>query len=207
MEALIYRIFRFLITDNTSSDYSLPDYTALEYLDIAIDKLSLIAGFKKRLRGTITQTDIDNGYFTVSNELISFTDGYTYYNWQLGGGAKIRFIDPTAQSANQAYDFEAKVKFLKFNGVVLQESQIDIPREAYLAVVLYALGIYMQGKNITSADEIGNIKSKSEDGLSVSFGIDGVAVEDFSPSGLKNTALTMFRDLPFSQDVIFSVKI
>lgn len=206
MEALIYRIFRFLISDTTSGDYSLPDYTALEYLDMAIEKLSQIAGFKKRLTGTITQTDINNGYFQVSNEIVSVIDDLSL-NWQLGGGKKIRFIDSTAETVNQTYDFTAKVKFTKFEGVVLQESQIDIPREAYMAVILYALGLYMQGKNITSADEIGNIKSKSEDGLSVSFGIDGVAVEDFSPSGLKSTGIQLMRDLPFSQDVIFSVKI
>lgn len=205
MEALIYRIFRFLITDNTSGDYSLPDYTALEYLDIAIEKLSSIAGFKKRLRGTITQTDIDNGYFTVSNDIVSIIDDIST-NCQLGGSNRIKFIDSSSVVAGQTYDFEAKVKFIKFKGVVLQETAIDIPREAYLPVVLYALGVWLQGKTLPEASEQA-IKSKSEDGLSVSFGIDGVAVEDFSPSGLKNTAIDMMNNLPFSQELIFSVQI
>ncbi len=207
----IYNMFRFLVTDYQKSSYDLPDFALLTYLDSALEKLSMIAGLTKRFTGTVQQSDIDRGYFTVANEIIApITTGGAFstklpYNWQLAGGNRISFKDPTLELVGTKYDFFFKVKFKKFNGVLYDSATMDLPTEAELPVVIYALGVWLQEKNLPNADSKA-IQSKAEDGLSTTFGIEARVI-DFTPQGIMSKGIQMMTELSFAQDSIWSVKI
>lgn len=208
MIATLYTLFRNLIADETTS-YVVNDTSVLNFLDSAIDKLSQVSEYSFYEEKAITSADKTAGYIELSREIQHIVDtdlGGKDWDWQYGGGKKIRFIR-SVNIGEATYYFRYRAKYKKFAGVVLQQSEIDMPDEALIPVILYALGLYMQTKGIMKADgEYGVIKEKAEENLRVLYGLGGNIAEEFSsPPKMMERAIELMRDLPTAQPKFFSV--
>ena len=177
----------------------MPDYVSLSILDQAIDKLSEIAGRRYTWEGNITSGDITNGYFTLSPRPV-FVELPPFWSLQ---GSKI-YLNSTVVTP-QPYSLEGKTGFNRYEGVVKSDTQLDIPNDAYLGVVYYALGLYTQTNGISSVKE-GTIRRKKEDGLEVEYGLD-TNMADFTPKAIMQKGISFMQNLPYSQDLYFSLKI
>lgn len=207
MEANVYRIMRTIISDTVSS-YTIPDLLILNYLDAAIDKLSSLVDriFEETI--TISAGDISAGYKDLTHEIIELLSPRLYQgsNWQLDGGARIRFVNSSLETAGTTSTLRFRGKYKKFNGVVLQQTQMETPTESDMGIVLWALGLYVQNKSVVSAaGDLGIIKQKTEENMTVSFAVDGSMTELSTPQGYFETAIKMFRRLPNAQDMFFGV--
>lgn len=191
-------MFRFFIGDEVA-EYTMPDFISLSMIDQAIDKLSSLAGRKYTWSGTVTSGDVTNGYITLSPHP-SYLDLPDYWNLR---GNRV-FLNNT-MTVGTTYSIRGKVGFNKYGSSVVSDVVLDLPSEAYLAVVYYALGLYSQLNSIGSVRE-GQIKSKKEDGLEVEYGMD-TTMTDFTPKALMDKGLKLMQDLPFAQDMFFSVRL
>ena len=211
MIATIYRLFRSIISDE-SVEYTVTDFEALIFLDRALDKLSDVSDYTFNETITLTQADVDQGFFELAREILTLQEhsmSESGYNWELGGGKKIRIIKPEAFSVDSELEFTYRSRYNKFDDEVKNESDMDYPTEAVLGIVFYALGDYIQAKGISDADDdvVGAIKEKAEENLKVEYAVDGDGFNSISnPLVLKKMGTSMMRDLATSQDTIFSVK-
>jgi hypothetical protein len=209
MAADIYTIARNLIGDS-ASPYDITDLRLLKYLDKALDKLSELTVYRMDEDYTITSTDISNGYFELSHEvqfMIEADISLEYIDWSVYTGKKIRLIDPD-DIAEGEYNFKYKARYKKFDGEIRENSYFDYPREADLAVVFYALGLYQEEQGVIDKDgTINLVASKSEEGLSVSYptstDLKGAVG---NPERLKEIAVRMMRNLPSGEDLFLSVQ-
>jgi hypothetical protein len=193
------------------TDYTVTDLRLLKYLDAALDKLSAITNFTKDEDKTITSTDRTNLYFNLTSEIqriikCDLSGENTY--WQIDSGKKIRIIDVDGVPTG-TYNFVYKARYKKFDGTVRENSYFDYPREADLGVVYYALGLYLHEIGILNTDGVSKaISSKSEEGLSTSYGIGGGG-ETTVPgtySAMIDEGIRIMQNLPSGDLLFFSVK-
>jgi len=204
----IYDLYRGLIGDSTGP-YTQPDSRAFRYLDTAIDKLSQTGNYIYEEDLTVTSTDITNGYFTTTKDiqsLISFAMGGEDRWWRIGEGDRIEIIDSDAMSAGE-YNIVYKARYKRFEGVSREDSYFDMPTDLYFAVALYAAGFYMVENGIIKVDGSMNaVRSKSEEGLSITYGIPS-NMKAVSGGGeeIMQRALMLMMSHPTSDLLFFSV--
>jgi len=179
-------------------------------LDMALDKLSEMKPKMIVEDLTITATDITNGYVTVTDEIssvICIPIGTQGLNWEVEYGNRIRFIDSDAIAAQTYEDIQYNARYKKFDGVVRDNTYFNYPRELDLAVVFYALGLYQEENGIIDATGAMNFaKSKSEEGMSITYGSMGGAQEVLgAPATLKARAIDMMRNVPGSANIFITV--
>ena len=209
MTATIYQLFRSIISDE-ATPYTVSDTYSLTLLDKAIDVASAVTDYTFDQTYSITQTDINNGYFELDREIVSLlrplwtNRGIT---WEYGGGKKIRIIDDNFGVQNNV-QFKYRARYVKFEGVVKDQSAMDLPIELNYPVVLYALALYMNGKAISNVDnELGIIKSKMEENMKVEYGLGTETLADLTPDKLKMQATKMMRNVPMENNMFISIKL
>jgi hypothetical protein len=214
MDANIYRVFRNIISDEGSTK-AVPDFIVLGYLDNAIDKLSELTTYIFKETKNVTADDITNGYFLLSHgiqqviEDCPLMESERDVSWAYGGGKKIRMIDSSAFAVGPL-DFTYRAKYTKFEGVVKSQDDMDLPNESEMAVVLYALSLYIQSEVVPEAgsNTVGRIKAKTDDVVRVEYGFDSSGFGDaMNPTQLMNKAIGMMRNGLNSQDLFASVQI
>jgi len=210
MAATIYTRTRELIGDSTAT-YTISDNLIYLYLDKALEKLSEIAGLIAVEDVEITTSDITNTYVSLTYDPIDFDSnpfGVKGVDWEFRGYNKIGFIRPTDWEAQTIYDVEYRRYFTRFKGATKEDSALDHPTEANLALCYYAVAEYLTGQGIMSADgSLGIITNKSEEGVSVSYSLNPEITSYGSPNRLKARAIELMRELPNAQANIWSVKI
>ena len=200
---------RGIIKDDTIP-YAIPDLRLLKYLDLALDKLSEIKPISVQEDLVIDSTNISNGYVDVSREIQSvrcIPIGVEGINWEVDSGKRIRFIDTSTIVADTYEDITYDARYKKFDGQIRENSYFDYPRSLDLAVVFYALALYQEENGIIDATgEMSFKKSKSEEGMSVSYGsLGGVEEVLGAPSTLKARAIDMMRNQAGSVPIFLSV--
>lgn len=211
MAADMYTIFRRLIGD-TATDYTIVDLELLKYLDLGIDRFSEESDNRVVEDITITASDISNGYITLSNTYVDIVDcglGEEARNlyWQPDeGGQQINFIDTSGIRAG-TYEFNYRKRYKTFSGSVRDNDYFDFSRRYDIGVVFWALSEYMQTKGIaTVGDVYGAITNKSEEGISVSYGLE-TSMRLSSPAQLRKEALRVFRSSPSSSKMVWSISV
>lgn len=210
MAADIYVMFRRLIGDFTP-DYTLPDLESLAFLDLGIDEASSFLNKTVQEDLVITSADITAGYKTLSYDIVTIVDfdlglaGENIY-WQTDGTDKIYFIDTDFIAAG-TYNIRYRARYKKFEGVVRDNSYFNYPRQIDLGIVFWALAEYQTTKGVINADNSANlITSKSEEGMSVSYGTSGM-VDLSSPKELKKKAIEIFNGTSNSANINFSISV
>ncbi len=197
--------FRGIIGDSTSP-YTLPDARVWAYLDLGIDKLSQIAPEKVVSTVTITEADITAGYVTLPFKAVGILDFDIIGDWQQVADDRINLIEN-----NQAGTFtiEYRRMYKKFDGITRLQTYFDYPERAAMGILYYALAAYQDEKGIINVDGATDfVRSKSEDGLSVTYGTMGageVQTMIGHPEKLKTEAIRIFQNLPHAQNILFSV--
>lgn len=210
MAADIYTMFRRFIGDFTP-DYTLPDLETLAFLDLGIDEASSFLNKTISEDVVITSADITAGYKTLSYDIVTILDtdlGLWNENiyWQTDGTDKIYFIDTDSITAG-TYNVRYRARYKKFEGVVRENSYFNYPRQIDLGIVFWALAEYQSVKGIINADNSANIiTSKSEEGMSVSYGTASM-VHLSSPSELKKKAIEIFNGASNNANINFSVTV
>lgn len=204
----IYTLIRSIIGDSVSP-YVIADLNILKYLDKAIEKLSLIAGTKEVEDIVITSSDITAGYKDLGNEVVKILlADLPDYAYQIDG-ARVNFVGDYVNAGT--YRFEYVKGYKKFDGTLRDNSYFDYPMpEADLAIVFYALSLYLFEGGIIKASGGNNvITSKSEEGLSISYGTGGEIIASVgTPAKLQAEALRMMYNLPkASRNLFFSIQI
>lgn len=213
MIANVYQIFRNL-TGDTATPYAIVDLNALKFLDEAIEKFSRISNYTFYETVSIDQTDIDAGYFEMAREVVQIPQDQFWGRgrvWEYGGGKKIRLVAPgfTPQTLSLYY----RAKYIKFNGVILNQDQMDLPTEAELPVAMYAIGAWakttaaqVDDGSSTVITSLSNIREKAEENMRVAYGFDGGSTTSVSgPDAIMEKAVELMRDLSMAQDAVFSV--
>lgn len=203
----IYTMLRSIIGDSTSP-YDIADLNLLKYLDAAIDRLSLVAGTRVVEDIVISSSDINLGYKDLSNDCARVKEIDLYDDTYQIDGSRITFFDEDL-IAPGTYRVEYTKKYKKFDGSLRDNSYFDYPRpEADLAIVFYALSLYIFENGAIKADGTLNlVTSKSEEGMSVSYGTGGGIVDKIgTPGALQMEALKMMRDLPKAGRLFYSVQ-
>lgn len=209
MANTLYNLFRSIIKDETAGSYILQDPTLFRYLDAAIQKMSELHQNIYKETIVVTETDLSNGYITLTKEpveiLLGLQEGLRRVSWDYGKGKQIRIIDSSYWPTGE-YDFRYRAKYNQYAGEIRDDDYFDFDSDAYLAIVLYAVGYYAQFNTAVNEDgSFGFIKKKVEENLQIEYGLDGDIATASSPKGLMESAINMFRDLPNAQDTFFSV--
>lgn len=210
MAADIYRMFRQFIGD-TTTDYDMPDLESLAFLDLGIDKASEVLNNIVVEDITISASDITAGYKELSYDIVTIIDSelgldYEHIYWETDGGKKILFLDTDFITAG-TYEFRYRARYNKFNGVVKSNSDLNHPTNVNLGIVFWALAEYQVVKGIINADNSANlITSKSEEGMSVSYGT-GTSLKLSSPTELKLRAMEIFNMSSNKGNISFSVSV
>jgi len=206
MAADIYTMFRRFIGDYTP-DYTLPDLETLAFLDLGIDKASSVLNYVVQEDITISSADITAGYKTLSYDIVTILEselGGEGYYWRTDGANKIIFID-TDGIATGTYNIRYRARYKKFDGTLRDNSYFDYPREVDLGIVFWALAKYQSVKGVINADNSANvITSKSEEGMSVSY---GSVVNIGNPSQLESQAMEIFNGVSNGANINFSVTV
>ena len=210
MAADIYTMFRRFIGDFTP-DYTLPDLETLAFLDLGIDEASSFLNKTISEDIVITSADITAGYKALSYDIVTIVDtelglwGENIY-WQTDGTDKIYFIDADPITAG-TYNVRYRARYKKFEGVIRENSYFNDPRQVDLGIVLWALAEYQSTKGLINADNSASIiTSKSEEGMSVSYGTASM-VHLSSPSELKKKAIEIFNGASNNANINFSVTV
>jgi len=202
--ATLTTTFRAMVGDTSS----IPSTTVLSYLDLGIEKLSQIADNRVIENVVITATDITNKYKDVSKNIVSiysFALGTEDYNWKIDKDNRIKLLEDVQEGT---YEIDYRAKFVKLDGVDKDDALLDYPRQAELGIAYYAVAKYQQNAGITKIDGTRlAVASKSEEGMSVSYGvsssIDGIG----SPKELEKVAIEIFRGLSSQSNLFISVQI
>ena len=210
MAADIYTMFRRFIGDYTP-DYTLPDLETLIFLDLGIDKASEVLNNIVIEDIVISAADIAAGYKELSYDIVTIIDTeigleYEHLYWETDGNNKILFLDADMFAAG-TYEFRYRANYNKFDGTVKSNSDLNHPADANLGIVFWALAEYQITKGLINADNSANlIVSKSEEGMSVSYGT-GTALKLSSPSELKKRAMEVFNSVSNRSNISFSVTV
>lgn len=203
----IYTMIRAIIGDSTSP-YTIADLNLLKYLDMALERLSLIAGTKVVEDIVISSSDVTATYKDLSGEAVKITSAdLPDWAYQIDG-ARINFIGDYVNPGT--YRFEYIKRYKKFDGSLRDNSYFDYPRpEADLAIVFYALSLYLYEGGVIRANGTNNVvTSKSEEGMSISYGTGGEIISNIgTPAKLQAEALRMMYNLPKApKNLFFSVQ-
>lgn len=211
MSNTLYNLFRGIIGDLVSP-YTIPDLRILKYLDEAIKYLSALAPYKMNEDVVITSADISAGYKDLSKEILLITSTNLPYEgtgWQVDKGKRIRFINTTYVSAG-TYRFEYNAIYKKYDGALRDDDYFDYPTpEADIALIFYALALYQQETGVIDKDgAMKFVKSKSEEGMSITYGALGTISETIgAPETLKMEATKIMKNLANgSKNLFFSVR-
>lgn len=207
----LYDLFRGIIGDS-ASPYTIPDLRILKYLDAAIQKLSEVARYRVVENITITSADIALGYKDLSKEILLMLGDpmpYEGVGWDVYKGKRIRFIN-SLYVAPGTYEFQYDAVYKKFDGQLRDDSYFDYPSpEADLAVLFWGLALYQQEAGIIDkSGAMKFVKSKSEEGISITYGSLGAVTEALgAPETLKAEAMKMMKNLPNGKkNLFFSVR-
>ena len=206
--------FRGIIGDSTSP-YTLPNERLWEYLDMGIQKLSEIAPVQVKTTLTITEADVTAGYIELADNITAIRNfglGSNYFNpdfsWQLVDENRINFVESPSPNT---YDIEYFKAYKRYDGETRLASYFDFPDRAFMGIIYYALASYQDEKGIINVDGATDfVRTKSEDGLSVTYGTMGAGnVETLigHPEKLKIEAIRIFQALPAGSNILFSVAI
>lgn len=209
MNATIYTMFREAIKDTTEGSYETADSSLFRYLDAAILKMSELHDYIFVEDKTITQTDLDNGYFTLNREPVAFLDGLNEdlrkVSWDYYKGKQIRIIDKSYFPTSE-YTFRYRAKYKQFDSEMRDDDYFDFDKDAYFPIVLYAIGYYMKLNSVVNEDgSFGMIRKKVEENLQIEYAVGGDMAIANSPDGMMEAAMELFRELPNGQDMYFNV--
>lgn len=205
----IYRIFRRILGDE-DSPYSTPDLSVLKYLDYGLDKLAENTDFLKNEDITISASDISAGYKEPTSKIVNVLDcnmaGRDQY-WQIRNG-RLEFFD-TDNIVAGTYEFKYRAYYKRFDGSVRSNDYFDYPRQFDLAVVFFALSLYvLEGGVVNKNGVTKNIKRLSEEGASIEYGTpSNISELNFTYEGLQNAAKKIVASAPEGRIGFFTVKI
>lgn len=204
----LYNLFRNIV-QNTTGEYTQVDLSLLRYLDSAIQKMSELHDHMIYEEITVTDEMLNSGFITLSNEPIEIisglNEGYRRLGWDYGKGNQIRVIDKSYWTTG-VYCFRYRAKYKQYKGVMREDDYFDFDEDAYLAVILYAVGLYTKMNKVVNEDGgFGTIRRKTEENLTIEYAVGGDVAIAESPQGMLDAAVDMFRDLPNAQDIVFSV--
>lgn len=205
----IYTLFRSIIGDETYGDYKVSDFKAFIYLDKAIDKLSEVHDNYYVEDVTVDAADVTAGFFELEHDVVQITDGLSPYNqnvnWKYGRNNKIMIFNnfPTG-----TFKLRYRGKYKKFDGQIRTDDYFDFDQDADFAVVLYAVGLYMQLENVNKVNDVnsGVITVRQEENQRIEYAVDGKLAEASSPQNLMEQAVDMMRSMSSGQYSMFSVR-
>src|SRR5690606_27582935 len=132
-------------------------------------------------------------------------EGYRRIGWDYGKGNQIRVIDKSYWTTG-VYCFRYRAKYKQYKGHIREDDYFDFDEDAYLAIILYAVGLYTKMNKVVNEDGgFGTIKRKTEENLTIEYAVGGDVAIAESPAGMLESAIEMFRELPNAQDIVFSV--
>jgi len=204
--ATITTLFREFAGDTSSS---IPTATVLKYLDLGIEALSAVADYRFVETLTISQADITAGYKSTSKKIVSIYDCGLYGEgayWTLDSG-RIKFLDTTGITTT-SFKIDYRAKYVKLEGTDKADNLLDYPSEAELGIVLHGLAQYQQNTGITKID--GSklaVASKSEEGMSVNYGVSSTLEGVGSPKELEKTAMQIFNRISNRANMFISASV
>lgn len=204
----LYNLFRNIV-ENTTGEYTTVNTSLLRYLDSAIQKMSEVHEHIVHEVLNVTDADLNAGYITLSSEPIEILEGlsesYRRRGWDYGKGNQIRVIDKSYWTTGE-YELRYRAKYKQYKGQMRDDDYFDFDEDAYLSIILYAVGLYAKMNKIVNEDgSFGTIRRKTEENLTIEYAVGGDVAIAESPQGMIDAAIDMFRELPNAQDMFFSV--